>query len=322
MAQCGQRAIPPLGDDLNRRLTRIGDDLVKPETERINKAAREVETELSQWAGRAVEHQSEAAREMKEVIAVLARTAESLSSRDEKYGREIGGLSGKLEGIAGLNDLGAIRRSIAESASVLKKCVEQMAEDGRKTVGELTAQVAEYKEKLEASEKLSCADPLTGLANRRAFEAQLQTRIELRRPFGLIVIDLDDFKTVNDRFGHLAGDDLLRQFAQELAGQFTPLDLCSRWGGDEFAVLASGTLDQILDRVERIRRWALGEYKLRTEPGGATGGATSSTKAPARVELRASIGAAEWNGVETGAQLIARADTLVYASKRHSKTVV
>jgi diguanylate cyclase (GGDEF)-like protein len=308
MAECGQRAIPPLGEDLNRRLTEIGENLGKPATERINRAAKEVETELSNWAGRAVEQQTEAEREMKEVIAALAKTAESLSARDEKYGREIGGMSGKLQTIAAMNDLGAIRRSIVDSAAALKACVEQMAEEGKKSVSELTAQVTEYKQRLAASERLSRADTLTELANRRAFEGQLQSRIELAKPFGLIVIDLDEFKGVNDRHGHLAGDDLLRQFAHELKAQFTALDLCCRWGGDEFAVLVTGKIEQILERVERIRRWALGEYKIR------------SGEAVVKVDLKASIGAAEWNGAESGTDLIARADALVYSTKQNSRT--
>jgi len=306
MADCGQRAIPPLGGDLNRRLTEIGDGLSKPGPDMLSNAAREVEAELSTWAGRAVEHQSENEREMREVIAALTRTAESVSARDERYGKEIAGLTGNLRNIANLNDLSVMRRSVVESATALKTCVEKMAEEGRQAVSELTAQVAEYKERLEASEKLSASDTLTELANRRTFDSQLRARIELGKTFGLIVIDLDDFKGVNDKYGHLAGDDLLRQFAHELKSQFTVLDLVSRWGGDEFAVLVSGKIDQVLERVEQIRRWALGEYKI------------PLAETTAKIELHASIGAAEWNGSESGAELIARADALVYSGK-HSR---
>jgi diguanylate cyclase (GGDEF)-like protein len=303
MAACGQRAIPPLGEDLNRRLTEIEDGLSRPGPEHLDHAAKEVEAELSSWAGRAIQHQTDSEREMKEVIASLARTAESLSARDEKYGREIGGLSGKLQGIAAMNDLSAIRRSIVDSAAALKTCVEKMAEEGRQSVSELAAQVADYREKLEASEKRSSIDALTDLANRRAFEAQLQVRIERREPFGLILIDLDGFKEINDTYGHLAGDDLLRQFSQELRSQFSARDLVCRWGGDEFAAFVTGNLDQAHERVERIRRWAFGEYRIR------------SREATVRVSLHASIGAAEWNGVENGGDLMARADALVYSDK-------
>jgi diguanylate cyclase len=308
MAECGQRAIPPLGEDLNRRLTEIGDGLVRPEAEGLNTAAREVQSELSTWAGRAISHHTESEREMREIVAALARTAEAVQARDEKYGREIGGLSGKLQAIASLSDLSAIRKSIVESAASLKICVEKMAEESRQSVRELSGQVAEYKEKLAASERLSSLDALTGLANRRAFETQLQERIATRQAFGLIVIDLNGFKEVNDRYGHLAGDDLLRQFSHELKTQFTALDLVTRWGGDEFAILVTGGIEPVLDRADRIRKWALGEYKIRA--GNET----------VRITLNASLGTAEWNGSESGTDLIARADALVYSTKQHSRT--
>ena len=282
--------------------------LDRPAADELNSAAKDVETELSAWAGKALLHHAEGEREMKEIISALARTAESVTARDEKYSAEIGGLSGKLRGIAGMNNLGEIRRSIIESAAALKHCVEKMAEDSRKSVLVLSAQVEEYRERLRASEILSTLDPLTDLANRRAFEKQLQYRIELGKPFALIVIDLDDFKSVNDRHGHLAGDDLLRQFAGELRTQFRATDLVTRWGGDEFAVLVAGTLQQAGERIERIRRWALGEYRIKAGEQTVT------------LKLNASMGSAEWNGAETGEELIARADNLVYRTKEKSRT--
>jgi diguanylate cyclase (GGDEF)-like protein len=306
MAECGRRALPPLGEDLNKRLTEIENGLSRPvPPERIASAAKEVENELSAWAGRAVEQHSESEREMQQIIAALAKAAESVSARDEKYSKEISGMSGNLRGIAAMNDLGAIRRSIIESAAALKTCVEKMAEESRQSVAELTSQVKEYQDRLEASEKLSTTDPLTELSNRRAFESHLESRIRAGKTFGLIMIDLNDFKKINDRHGHLAGDDLLRQFANELRAQFTVADVVARWGGDEFAVLVAGDLEQAKERAERVRRWALGEYKIGLCDGKET-----------RTTLTASMGTVEWNGSENGRGLLARADALVYRTKK------
>jgi diguanylate cyclase (GGDEF)-like protein len=308
MADCGRRALPNLSDDLSRKLTEIENSLARPvEPEKITSAAKDVQVELSTWAGRALDQHTENEREMKEIISALSRAAESVSARDQKYSQEIGGLSGKLKGIASQNDIGTIRRSIMESAAALKTCVERMAEESKQSVQQLTAEVKEYRTRLEASERLSTTDPLTELANRRAFESQLLTRIKTGRPFGLIMIDLNGFKGINDKHGHLAGDDLLRQFSSELRSHFTVADIVARWGGDEFAILVAGTLAQTEERVERIRRWVLGEYRIGTaEP-------------PVRTKLSASLGAVEWDGSETGLELLARADALVYRTKEKSR---
>ena len=87
-------------------------------------------------------------------------------------------------------------------------------------------------------------DPLTGLINHRAFHKRLQEETEAAqrsgRPFALLLIDLDNFKFFNDAYGHLAGDDLLRQVAQALLLNCRPQDTLARFGGDEFALLRPG----------------------------------------------------------------------------------
>ena len=84
---------------------------------------------------------------------------------------------------------------------------------------------------------LSFTDGLTGLANRRAFDAQLGVALARRTPLALLYIDLDSLKQVNDRFGHDRGDELLRAFAALLQSLLGPGDSASRFGGDEFALL-------------------------------------------------------------------------------------
>jgi diguanylate cyclase (GGDEF)-like protein len=98
-----------------------------------------------------------------------------------------------------------------------------------------------YTRSQAALAKLACEDPLTGLANRRYFDEALQREIaRCRRTgecFALVMLDLDGFKRVNDRFGHEAGDCMLREVAARLTGFMRRADLAARMGGDEFAVL-------------------------------------------------------------------------------------
>lgn len=83
-------------------------------------------------------------------------------------------------------------------------------------------------------------DPLTGIANRRAFDEALDGTCAGGGPFALLMLDLDGFKAVNDRFGHAAGDELLRQVADRLGGIVREGDTLARLGGDEFAVIMPG----------------------------------------------------------------------------------
>jgi diguanylate cyclase (GGDEF)-like protein len=119
---------------------------------------------------------------------------------------------------------------------------------------------------LEREKELSGTDPLTGLMNRRAFNEQVEKEIVRSRryghPFSVAYMDLDDFKEVNDRGGHAAGDLLLLFVAMTLHGSLRSSDFLARLGGDEFAVLlpetgpaaAVAVMGKALERLSRIQR--------------------------------------------------------------------
>ena len=121
------------------------------------------------------------------------------------------------------------------------------------TMWRVRQQRADLESGAEAASELARADPLTGLGNRRAFEETLASELARVRRHGgelaLLVCDLDSFKQINDRHGHLAGDDCLRQAASALHDQLRLADRCFRWGGDEFAVLLPATGDALAAEV-------------------------------------------------------------------------
>ncbi|WP_226633073.1 GGDEF domain-containing protein [Novosphingobium profundi] len=103
-------------------------------------------------------------------------------------------------------------------------------------------------------ETLSEHDPLTGLLNRRGFRKAAERALSRPGNAVLALIDLDHFKLVNDRFGHDAGDTLLRNLAQALEADLRRSDVCCRWGGEEFALLFPDTLvDEARLVMERLR---------------------------------------------------------------------
>ena len=121
--------------------------------------------------------------------------------------------------------------------------------------------ITERKKSEELIRKLAMTDPLTGLANRNQFNAMLASAIAYRNRYdhviGLLLIDLDDFKPVNDNYGHLVGDELLLHIAKILDESFRANDTVARIGGDEFAVILNGVKSK--DNALRLAQKALQE---------------------------------------------------------------
>jgi diguanylate cyclase (GGDEF)-like protein len=118
-------------------------------------------------------------------------------------------------------------------------------------------QRADLMQEEEHAKRQARLDPLTGLGNRRAFDERLDRAIDHARlhsePLTVIVSDLDDFKEINDSYGHLNGDELLRAAAEAMLAAVRDNDACYRWGGDEFAVLLPGVEQDVAEKVaERV----------------------------------------------------------------------
>ena len=122
---------------------------------------------------------------------------------------------------------------------------------------------------------LVLVDPLTGCHNRRGFDEHLKVEMvrarRYRRPISLMVLDIDRFKQVNDGFGHLAGDAVLRRVGEVLSTLFRTTDVVCRFGGDEFAVIFPETpRDEVMRLAERLRARVAALYAGGTGPGAIT----------------------------------------------------
>ena len=311
MGANGQRAVPVLGSMIQAALARISERLSQsPTPEEIRESRRMVEEQLTLWADKAQDNQKESEQTIRNLLTVIAQATESSGTRDEKFSHEISELSSRLRTVAGLDSLPVMRRSINESASALTSCVARMADEGRESVRKLTSEIAEYQTRLMACERRALIDTLTGLCNRRGFEQQLEASVKKGKPFSLLVADLNGFKRANDRYGHLVGDEILKQFAGELKAQFQPDDTVARWGGDEFVCIVSGSVREVSVRADRVRHWVLGEYKV------------SADNQSVRIVVDAALGTMSWNGVESGLELFARADKEMYKVKERSGELV
>jgi GGDEF domain-containing protein len=259
MGKSGAQACPGVGADLQQALAglepRLSGDLTP---EAVQETEARVEDLLQKWGGRSEDYFKAKAKEVKELLIVLAHTAQSLGDRDQRYSSQFTEFTTRLRTIANLEDLTQIRMSLMQGAGELKTYVDRMAEDSKNSVAQLRAEVSTYETRLRAVEELALRDALTGLANRRNVEERITTRIASRQTFCVISLDLNRLKQVNDTHGHLAGDNLLKQFAEELRSNIGPSGIAGRWGGDEFLAILDCDLPATKERVERIRKWVFG----------------------------------------------------------------
>jgi two-component system, cell cycle response regulator len=161
-------------------------------------------------------------------------------------------------------------------------------------------------------EHAAVTDGLTGMYNRRYFDEALAEYLEafghIDKPIGLVILDLDHFKKVNDTHGHDVGDEVLRQVAECLQVFTRYHDVLARLGGEEFAILSPNiTEGQLYNLSDRIRQ-AVSELRI--------------TNGNVTLKVTVSAGLAIWNGVESGEELYRRADKQLYEAKRKGRNRV
>lgn len=174
---------------------------------------------------------------------------------------------------------------------------------------DLEAQLQAAQEELR---RQSMTDPLTGILNRRAVLERLEAEISRagreNNPLGLVILDLDYFKAVNDTLGHLAGDDVLKEAVVRFRGSLRPYDVLGRVGGEEFLVVLPGTpFRSVRGVAERLRR-AISQSPITTHKG------------PIRVT--ASLGVTVWAGGEGLDSFMERADRALYTAKERGRNRV
>jgi diguanylate cyclase (GGDEF)-like protein len=216
----------------------------------------------------------------------------------------------------------SIERALT-SADVARRRAERLADDLSKANVHLESRVAERTAALQEALRreqvlsarlgeLSVRDALTGLHNRRHLDEELQRMFAYAQrsgdPLSVAVIDLDNFKSINDRHTHLIGDDVLRTAAKVLAANIRGSDVLVRMGGEEFALLMPGTSEDAAEAVcERMR------FELELHDW---------TRVRSGLSVTASFGVTSSIDHATAADLLRAADILLYRAKREGKNRV
>jgi diguanylate cyclase (GGDEF)-like protein len=242
-----------------------------------------------------------------------------------EFGALLRRIDSKVEETAGVFEISAARPD--SYASLLQKANEALgdiASEQERLVWELEASKAEA-EKL--SQQLQAAnnklleearkDPLTNVANRRMFEMLMNQELHrsqrYHHPIALLFVDIDDFKLLNDQYGHIEGDSALKHIAQTLRNQTRAADIVARYGGEEFVVALVETGESDAEIVaERIR-------------GAVEASPLVLADEDTRAQLTASIGISAWeppNEPTTVELLVEQADRAMYESKKAGKNRV
>ncbi|WP_082971482.1 ligand-binding sensor domain-containing diguanylate cyclase [Rheinheimera sp. SA_1] len=201
-----------------------------------------------------------------------------------------------------------LRRQVLEKTSALR----QQAEILTLAVEEKSILAEQLRLQAAAFEAQAREDGLTGLANRRAFDEQLASEFNraqrLHHQLCLVIIDIDHFKRINDQWSHMAGDEVLKRIAQILKLHSRDIDMTSRWGGEEFALLLPQTsLQQGHEVCDRLRH-AIESTDYQDIAAGLT--------------VTASFGLAVNTGLAHYDKLISRADSLLYQAKAKGRNTV
>jgi diguanylate cyclase (GGDEF)-like protein len=295
---------PHIGEDVQHDLLNLRDQLSSDVTPAaVAETGKQVEQELTKWGQSASHYFQQTAQDVREIMLTVAATTQALGERDHRFANQLHEFAGQLAAIGNLGDLTKIRQSLGKTANQLKYCVEQMVQEGEQSLSHIRGELSDYRSRLDEAQRAATQDPVTGVGNRYKAETRIQLLMQRSRDYSIVIFDLDNFKQTNDRYGHPAGDELLRQFAAELRSFFRSSDTVCRWGGDEFLVIVDCEAGQISERIEQIRQWVCGDYTIQI--GGE----------PCKVKVDASVGVASWNQGETAAALIARADAAMYQEK-------
>lgn len=271
---------------------------------------------ISEFARRQRECLRTREAELKEIISILTKAMTVLDGDNREYNRSMLEQGRRLEELVHLDDIRRLKEELLEEVEQLRRSVrEKESRDGAK-IESLAQQVAVLNHELEQARTESERDALTGVYNRRCFDRYFTELIDANaaadNDVALLMIDIDDFKRLNDTFGHLAGDSVLAALARKCRQLIRSEDFMARYGGEEFVIVLPGSSLRNAEKKGRQICEAVASTRYLLEG--------SNCRDP--LSLSVSIGASAFARGDTAAAMVSRADKAMYLAKAAGKNCV
>ncbi len=258
---------------------------------------------------------SEAQRSLKEMLAGLVDHLAGFAETTSTYHDRIGECAGRIAQARDIGEIGGVLNEVMRETLALRDEARRSRDElhtTRERAREAEARMAQLQQELDESSRLVRHDQLTAVLNRRGFEEIFDKEAAWARrhrsPLSVALLDVDNFKQINDSWGHRTGDDALIHLAGIVRKNLRPQDTLARYGGEEFVLLYPETsLDGAAQALVRLQRELTRELFLFGD---------------AKLLITFSAGVAEWRDDEALDRILERADEAMYVAKRTGKNKV
>ncbi len=265
---------------------------------------------------RAAAFDAEREAEIKGLIDTLTTAIDKLAGEAVSVNKQLTGHTDRFHRLVDVEDIRELKRRISDEVTALNRFVAEKQEREEAYYSTLTKRIEVLQARLAETEEAAALDPLTQIPNRGTFDQTLRRWLarspQAQPPFVLALFDIDDFKHVNDTYGHVVGDRVLLAAARTLSSQLRDDDVVARYGGEEFGLLMAGmTLRQAEPRLrEMLACIASAVYEF------------DHAGQPEQLSYTMSAGAAEVAAADTSESIVKRADEGLYEAKRRGKNCV
>jgi len=254
--------------------------------------------------------------EFKDIIEILTKAMVTLDSENRQYNRKLLQQTEKFEQITFLDDIKKIKQALIQEIEQIRETVKKKQSRDSVKLDSLSKQVEALNSQLEKARTESVTDGLTGIYNRKAFDERIDKLVKQnaisRSPFSLLMLDIDDFKKINDNHGHQTGDRVIMAVINKCRQSIRSGDFLARYGGEEFALIMPGaSLKNAVKKANAVcKSVAATRYCLDDVPGSPT------------LSVTISIGVSYLEKADTATAITQRADKALYAAKTAGKNCV